>query len=72
TTAGVWEKTTRSWNSGTSNVAVISLINPSMAFTGNDFALDDISFAAAAPEPASLSLAGVVVAALCWRRRRKA
>jgi len=39
-----WSKFFATWNSGSSATAVISIINNNTLATGNDFALDDISF----------------------------
>jgi hypothetical protein len=40
-----WKQFFSNWNSGSSTSATISIVNQSTQFTGNDFALDDISFA---------------------------
>jgi gliding motility-associated-like protein len=42
---GVWEQFYTIWNSGAANTAVISVVNKDTIKLGNDFALDDISFA---------------------------
>lgn len=39
-----WNRFYVTWNSGNTAFATITLINNNSAFTGNDFALDDISF----------------------------
>ncbi|HCY89126.1 MAG TPA: hypothetical protein DHV17_02580, partial [Chitinophagaceae bacterium] len=39
-----WAQFTANWNAGTSTEAEITLINRNTAASGNDFALDDISF----------------------------
>ena len=44
-TDGNWQKTTLAWNSGSSDFAMLELVNLSSQFSGNDFAVDDISFA---------------------------
>ncbi|UAY53112.1 LamG-like jellyroll fold domain-containing protein [Ferruginibacter albus] len=41
----VWENFYAIWNSGNNTTATISLVNNTLTFGGNDFALDDISFA---------------------------
>lgn len=41
----VWEKFYAMWNSGSSTSATISIVNQNNIANGNDFALDDISFA---------------------------
>ncbi len=40
-----WDQFFEVWNSGTATAAVISIVNQNTASSGNDFALDDISFA---------------------------
>jgi gliding motility-associated-like protein len=45
TTSCLWERFYIIWNSGTNSTATISIINKNTLFDGNDFALDDISFA---------------------------
>ncbi len=40
----IWEQFNAIWNSGTNTTAVISIVNQNSLFSGNDFALDDISF----------------------------
>jgi gliding motility-associated-like protein len=44
-TACIWNRFYSSWNSGNSTSATIAIVNQNQVFTGNDFALDDISFA---------------------------
>ena len=44
-TTGVWQQFYTIWNSGAANAAVISVVNKDTIKKGNDFALDDISFA---------------------------
>lgn len=45
TTSCLWQRFYTTWNSGNSTTAVISIVNKSLVLFGNDFALDDISFA---------------------------
>ena len=40
-----WTQFYTTWNSGNNTTAVISIVNKNTAIQGNDFALDDISFA---------------------------
>jgi gliding motility-associated-like protein len=40
-----WMQFYTTWNSGNSTTATISLVNENTIYSGNDFALDDISFA---------------------------
>ncbi len=44
-TTGIWQQFYTIWNSGGANTAVISVVNKDTIKLGNDFALDDISFA---------------------------
>ena len=39
-----WQQWQRTWHSDSSTVAIISLVNQNTLLSGNDFALDDISF----------------------------
>jgi hypothetical protein len=48
-----WDEWNAAWFSGNSEVAVIDFVNTSTLYSGNDFALDDISFI---PEPTTLLL----------------
>ena len=40
----IWDQFYTVWNSGNATTAVISIVNMNTQFSGNDFALDDISF----------------------------
>ncbi len=42
----IWEQFTNTWNSGSSTSAVLSIYNQNTVNTGNDFAIDDITFKA--------------------------
>lgn len=44
-TTGVWDEFHVTWNSGTATSVVIAIVNQNTAISGNDFAIDDISFA---------------------------
>lgn len=44
-TTCLWQQFYTTWNSGNNTSAAISLVNNNTALSGNDFALDDISFA---------------------------
>jgi len=44
-TLGLWQNFTVRWSSGSNTTATIGIVNQNTASTGNDFALDDISFA---------------------------
>ncbi len=41
----IWNQFHTTWNSGSATTAVISIVNENTVLSGNDFALDDISFA---------------------------
>lgn len=41
----IWSQFYTTWNSGNNTNAIISIVNKNTIVTGNDFALDDISFA---------------------------
>lgn len=45
TTACIWDQYYTIWNSGNNTSAAIAIVNQNQVYTGNDFALDDISFA---------------------------
>jgi hypothetical protein len=75
TTPGLWQEFSWSLNTGseTSLTLTISDVNPTPFVLGNDFAIDDLSFAASVPEPSSLLLgiiASVACGSLYWRRPR--
>jgi hypothetical protein len=71
-----WQQFFASWNSGSATTANIALVNQQLAFSGNDFALDDISLSTTspAPEPAAwaLMIVGFGAAGSMLRRRRVA
>lgn len=57
TLLGVWENSTLdAWSSGASSSATIELINISNQFSGNDFAVDDLSFVASSAPPAPVPI----------------
>ena len=56
-TTGLWTQYSTTWNSGANTHADFALWNENLAYSGNDFALDDISLAAGGvPEPATWAL----------------
>jgi hypothetical protein len=52
--AGIWKQFSATWNSGVDSSAFVSIVNLNTDFSGNDFALDDISLVSV-PEPSSLA-----------------
>jgi hypothetical protein len=42
-TPGIWTEITTNWNSGNSTSAAIQIIDVNLEYSGNDFAIDDIS-----------------------------
>ena len=72
TTAGNWTQVTGAWNSGASTTANLSFVDLNTAYSGNDFVVDDINFAAAVPEPATwaMMLAGFGGLGAAMRSRR--
>jgi hypothetical protein len=66
----VWSEFTATFVAGVEPIAVLDL---QTAPNGNDFTLDDISITTiAAPEPATLALAGLSgLSLLLFRRQRK-
>lgn len=73
-TPGVWSRFSTSWYSGEAATATLRLTDLNPAFSGNDFALDDLRFSAAVPEPAAwtLMLVGFGLTGAAVRRRRAA
>jgi hypothetical protein len=71
---GVWDVFETNWNSGASASATISIINSTIAFGGNDYALDDIVLSTTSvvvPEPGYFAGIGVALTAIVCLRRRK-
>ena len=71
--SGTWQPFSVTWNSSSSTSAALLITDLSTVATGNDFALDDISFTAV-PEPSSLALIGIGAISLftfAWRRRSR-
>lgn len=72
-TTGQWTQYSYTWNSGSAIDADVELINRNLAYHGNDFALDEMSFnGAAVPEPTTwaLMIMGFGAAGAMLRRRK--
>ena len=73
-TTGNWVQFFATWFSGANTSAQLGLVNQNLAFSGNDFALDDIVLdttqPGSVPEPGSWLLVGTALAALGRVRRR--
>jgi len=66
---GQWSQFSFAWNSAANTQATIEIRDLNTAFLGNDFALDDLSFASV-PEPSSLGLIVAFGALVSVRRAR--
>jgi hypothetical protein len=70
--SGVWQFFSRTWASGSASSALIEIRDLRTAGTGNDFALDDLSFSSVvAPEPGSLALMALPLGLLLPGLRRR-
>lgn len=67
--AGVWQQNSVLFNSGNNTSLSIEIWDTNQVFSGNDYAIDDISLEAV-PSPGSLALAGL--SGLMMMRRRRA
>lgn len=77
TIADGWQQFYATWNSGAATTADVALVNQNLAFSGNDFALDDImldTVRPGVPEPGAwaLMILGFGAAGTMLRRRRAA
>ncbi|MBX3379852.1 MAG: PEP-CTERM sorting domain-containing protein [Phycisphaeraceae bacterium] len=66
--AATWEQRSVSFNSGNNTSLSIEIWDTNQVFSGNDYAIDDISLEAV-PAPGSLALAGVAGLSIMRRRR---
>lgn len=73
TTGSVWEQFSTQWNSGSNSSASLAIYDSNLAFSPNDFALDDLSLTAV-PVPAAAWLFASGIAGLTGivRRRKEA
>lgn len=76
TTTGLWQEFTSVWNSGSNTSAQITIVDTNLAFIGNDFTLDDISFqgppdSTATPEPTTLFSLGLLGLGLGLTRKKQ-
>lgn len=55
-TTGVWQEVFYNWNSGASTTATIRFVDLTRAYSGDDFAIDDITLV---PEPCTILLLGL-------------
>ncbi|MDJ1183867.1 PEP-CTERM sorting domain-containing protein [Roseofilum casamattae] len=71
--SGFWENLSTTWHSGSHNSVQFSLINHNPVWTGNDFAVDDISFSAvpSVPEPSSIFALSIIAFGATLLRQRK-
>lgn len=72
--SGAWTSASLRWFSGASMTAHLRLVGSNLEWTGNDFALDDLSLRGAVPEPGTwaLMIGGFGLVGVCLRRRRLA
>jgi hypothetical protein len=67
---GVWEWLSASWNSGGATFVDLELRNSNLAWSGNDFGVDDIYFGSVS-EPSTVALVAVCPLLMFLSRRRR-
>jgi hypothetical protein len=61
-TDGLWSQFIAPWNSGQNQIATFQIVDTNLTRVGNDFTLDDLALIplnSSAPEPATVTLAGI-------------
>jgi hypothetical protein len=71
-TDGIWTQFSTQWSSGNASNAVIQITDTTAIALGDDFALDDLSFAQSqVPEAGTLTLLGIALAFVSLLRLRQ-
>lgn len=66
---GTWMNANQVWNSGASTSATLELVNTNLSTFPNDFYVDDLSFEPV-PEPGTMTVLGLGIAAILRKRRK--